>query len=252
MPDLIEVVPGTCLLFPVVCVLFVCARVPIQYVLGIAALLAVPVGWLALQIEGFWLSYRGRYEKESTMKHIRRHITFERGSEGKRTVDLSKILGSSFPNTVIACENQDEFDRLFDPFRRLKRCPRSFRKQQQSEGCDLPYVENIENLIFFSKEAHSRYIRELVRYWHIGVASIIGLSFGTVIAIGTWLTIQPSKWILGTLILVVSVAILLGLSFAQTVLRKKEALANEYLLLKLMVPSQECQPIENRGQHGLS
>jgi uncharacterized membrane protein len=247
MADLIEAVPGTWFLLPVVGTLLFPLRqfiesagVHVEHVLGIAALLAIPVGWLALQAEGFGLSYQGRYEDQPTMRHLRNHIKFTPGNEGKHTVDLSEVLGGVYPNTTITCGCQQEFDKLFDPFKILEGWPCSFRKKQHNEKWDLPYVENVENMIFFSKEAYSAYIREMIRYWHVALASVIGLIFGLGIAAGIWLMFLPLMFGWGMFVVSFLVLVLLALAAVQTSFRKKEAVANESLLLRLMVPVKDC------------
>jgi len=241
MSNLIEAVPGTSSLLPIVLVLIsnneFTKIFPWQNIFAIAALLVFPVGWLALQVEGFILTFLwGRYENEPPMKHLRHSIEVEDKGNGKYTVYLDKVLPASYPNKVIHCQCQQEFDKLFDPFKILKYLPLSYRKKQEKKKEIPPYVENIENILFFKEEAYSSYIREVVKYWHISLASALGFIYGLIIAFGIFL-IFNGFGVYGWAVIVTFVIILLTIAGIQSHFRKKEAIANEYLLLKLKVPT---------------
>lgn len=210
---------------------------PLGNLIAITAVLVFPVGWLVLQVEGFYLTWRGRYEKELTIKYVRKNIT-DQIKNGKHEVDLSKIVSSSdYPNRIICCECGQEYDRLFDPFKFLKYIPCSHRRKQEREKITPPYVEGIENLIFFHEQAHSGYIRELFRYWHISFASAIGVVCGGIIASGVYLIVTDLGYsTYGWIIVFTLLGILLFIAGIQSYFRRREAIANEYLRLKLLIP----------------
>lgn len=241
MPSIPEAVPGTIFLVPIVYLLVTnesfIATFPIEAILTLAALFAFPVGWLCLNLQGLYLAYRhGRYENEPVMSYIRKHIQVKK-ENGKYTIDLDQVLPPEFERRSIAC-CQQEFDKLFDPFKTLRCIPFSFRKRQSEREVTLFYVENVENITFFSPKVPSQYIREIIGYWHIAYSSGIAVILGLICGIGLYFFLGGN--VLG-IVPAIFVAVFLTMTggLVQPHLRKKEAIANEYLLVKLLVPFNE-------------
>lgn len=238
MPSLIEAVPGTSFLLPIFFVLISNSKFtkyfPLQNTLAVIALLVFPVGWLALQIESFLLIYvRGRYEKEPVIRYIRKNIIIEKTEKGEYKINFNKVIPDIYPNKIITCD-QKEFEELFDPYKILKRIPFSYRRRQETKKEKLPYVENIENMIFFNEKA-SNYIRELHKYWHITFASALGFINGLIIAFGIYL-IFNGFIIYGMAIIYVFIFTILLVGAVNSYLRKREAISNEYLVIRLNIP----------------
>jgi len=245
MARFIEAVPGTAFLLPIVWYLVSMGSFPVQTVIAIAAFLVFPMGWILLNIQGFMLAYRGRYENEPIMGYIRGKINVESIDGGKRYyIDLSKVLPKSFRKRTITCCKQ-EYEKIFDPFRILRCFPWSFRRKQEKNRKKKPYyVENIENITYFSKEVFSSYIREVVRYWHISTSSGLGFLFGILVTgeLFAILNEQFSRYLFGIISLGFTIGILLFFTALQSHLRKREAIANEFLLMKLLIPYTNAPP----------
>lgn len=247
MPNLTEAIPGTTFLVPIVYFLvsnesFI-RTVPIERVLAVATLLVLPVGWLFLNLQGLMLAYFfGRYENEPVMKHVRKNIGFEE-KDGKFTVNLDKVLPECFNRRSISC-SQQEFDKLFDPFKKLRDFPLSHRRRQSENGENVYYVENVENITYFSPNMPSSYIREVVRYWHISTASGIAAFLGLICGIHINGLLQGNVLSVVLILIIIGVLIVTG-GVIQPYFRKKEAIANEYLIIRLLVPyrdKKEDQP----------
>lgn len=260
MPELSEAIPGTSfLVVPVLIVVFY-GLIPWTTVIALIAALAIPFGWLAFNFEGFYLTWKGRYEDSPPYKHIRDKIEVKSESS-KIVVDLDKVLPRDIRVRRIECSNQTEYQILFDPFRRLTRLwlfemilGPSFRKTQpelykSTYGNEIKpfYVENVEDMTFFDKPALANYIREQTKYWHIMRATFYGFFWGIANAIGLFLVIMSNFFLVNLLIFALfiamigllicggSIALLCWIAYECSGLRRSESLAHEHLLIRLAV-----------------
>lgn len=275
MPELFEAIPGTIFLFlPVV--VFIYYGVPWTTILALVAALAIPVGWLCFNFEGFYLTWKGRYEDTPPYNHIRERIIIDEDS-GKFVVNLEKVLPEEYEIRKVVCSDKREYDDLFDPFKRTtelwyfkpifgvpfrKKQPEIYKERYKGEMKPF-YVENVEDMTFFSNPALANYIREQTRYWHILRASFYGLLWGATFASGLLLVILSNFLcfsitsslilsdffcfclyamtimfglflkVLGLILCAIPIIVLPWTTYEYSKLRRKESLAHEYLLIKL-------------------
>lgn len=243
MPRFIEAVPGTAFLASIVWYLASTEVFPLTNIFAVAALLVFPVGWILLNIQGFALTYLyGRYENEPVMKHIRKNIKLRKMDGGKSYyIDLSKVLPPSYEKRTITCCRQ-EYEKLFDPFKKLRYFPWSYRRKQEKNKEEPYYVENVENVTYFSEKLWSSYMREIIRYWHISTSSGIGFLFGLLVTGELFIILSWKSHLLGYALLVFTLGVLIIFSGFQSHFRRKEAIANEFLFIKLVVPYTNTPP----------
>jgi len=262
--DIVEAVVGTLFLLPLVstAILF-CGCEPSQ-VLAIAAILTLPAGWLVFTFHRYIFTYNGRYEPFDTMELVRGRIKVEETESGTYEIDLSDVLRASNDRTTKIKCNKAELETIFDPFKDLEktkiRCCIPYRSTQKEEK-GLFYVESVENMLFFhNSQGLAEFIRSAAANFHTYAAAkwafIWGLvaSFGMLLIynstsfprIGDFLIVtggtiknsltQATIACVGILILAGVAFILVHATIKQSKLRLKEAIANEYLLIKLMMP----------------
>lgn len=262
MPVLSDVIPGTFFLVAPVLVLVFFNLVPWTTVVAIIAALAIPLGWVSFSFEGFYLTWKGRYEDTLPYRHIRDRIDVDNYS-GEIVVNLEKVLPEEFGVRKIGFSSQTEYELLFDPFKKLVE-PRfwlfekifgtPFRKKQPKiyreiyKGKTKPfYVENVEDITFFFNAALADYVRGSTGHWHTLRASFYGFLWGITSAVGLALFSLSSFFgetplflvifleILGFVICVIPIAILCWISYEYSRLRRSESMAHEHLMIRLKI-----------------
>lgn len=260
MVDVVEAVVGTVFLSPVVFAAVVGCNQNPSVVISIAAVLALPLGWLVLTFSRFIFNLRGRYEHFPQLKYIRERVEVKWDPTTERyKVDLDKALPQSKKENGFATKleiDKNDFNMLFDPFRGLEksRIPfyESHRAKQTKENENLPYVENIEDMFFFDDKGLGEFIRSAAANYHTYLAVGWALLFGLVFSIGLTLylnadafnKIQPSFQAItpvNSIGIAVCTGVMLFLVWAairQSRLRKNEAIAHEYLMIRLKLEKQ--------------
>lgn len=260
MPELLEVIPGTFFLLAPVLVLIFNNVFPWTTILALIGVLAIPLGWLSFNFEGFYLIWKGRYEDTPPYRHIRERIEVVE-KPGEIVVNLQKVLPKDFQIKKVICSDKSEYEVLFDPFKKLTKMgffekifgipyrkiqPKRYKERYKDKTKPF-YVENVQDITFFSYPAFASYIREQTKYWHILRASFYGSLWGLLFAVGLlaliWSNFLCSNAVilvvflkvLGLLICAIPLIILSLTSYEYSMLRRNEALAHEHLLIKLKI-----------------
>jgi hypothetical protein len=258
--DVVEAIVGTVFLSPVVFAAVIgCSQNP-SVVISIAAVLALPVGWLILTFSRFVFTFRGRYEHFPTMKFMRGLVDI---TVDDKTKSYIINLGNALPpkkkencSSIRLVLNETDFEALFDPFKSLAKSRilfwKSYRAKQEDEKEKIPYVENIEDMIFFEDQELADFIRSAAANYHTYLAAGWALLFGLLFSIGLTLSmnadafnkIQPALQAI-TLVNSMGIAVCTGVvlfliwaTARQSRLRKNEAIAHEYLMIRLKLEKQ--------------
>jgi len=264
MVDIMEAVAGTVFLSPVVFAAVIgCGQNP-SVVISIAGILALPVGWLVHTFSRFCFTFKGRYEHFLTMQYVREKVTIKWDKDKQQcTVDLSGALPKSKNGTFAATLSlsKSEFETIFDPYISLKESRilfwESYRAKQAERGEDLPFAEGIENMFFFDVGGLADFIRSAAANYHTYLAVGWAFLFGSVFAFGLTLSLNADAFngivhalwrvtlasFVGAIVCAGVVGFLVWAAWKQSCIRKNEAVANEYLLIKLMLDKKN----ENTG-----
>ena len=189
--ELVEAVVGTAFLSPVVYTAVVFCGLDPQIVIALAAVLALPIGWLMVTFERFLFTLRGRYESYLPMKFIRNSIEVTYTKDDKQKIDLKKIMpkDEKLKVTDNLILDKKDFDLLFDPYKELNKSRilfwKPFRFKQHLKKEKLPFVENIENILFFFENPDlAEFIRGAVINFHTYLAAFYALVIGCLFSIG--------------------------------------------------------------------
>jgi len=258
MVDIVEAVVGTFFLTPVVFAAIVLCHLPADPVLAMAAVLALPLGWMMLTFERFIFTFKGRYELYPALEFIRNLCKVDKTKTNAFKIDLEGVIPENKKKILVSSLTltEKDFDLLFDPYRSLKKSRvlfwKSYRRMQEESKVKLPYVENIEDLIFFEDTGLADFIRSAIANYHTYLAATYAFFLGLLFSVGFTLSVRPT--ILNEVFLILSeikfseilliqltsgffclliFCILFWATIKQSRLRRNEAIAHEFLLMKL-------------------
>ena len=258
--DIVEAVVGTAFLSPIVFSAIVACNLPPEPVIAMAAVLALPMGWLAFTFERFIFTFKGRYEHFPFLEFIRDRITLEKKDTDAYIINIENVSPADkkdkLPKKII-CDDKD-FELLFDPYKSLK-CSKilwwkSFRRKQKHDRNILPFVENIENMmIFFDNPGLADFIRSAVAHYHMYLAAAYAFILGLLFSVGITMILNVEAFLTipsllqqidvprftGMVICGIILLILVWITVKQSRLMLKEAIANEYLLVRLRIPEKD-------------
>lgn len=264
MVEIAEAVVGAAFLSPIAFSAIAFCSLPAEPVIAMAAVLALPLGWLAFTFERFLFTFKGRYEHYPTMEFIRSRAKVEKLDDNAYRIDLGRIIPKDkedkLSRTLILKE--EDFDLLFDPFKSLKQSKilfwKSHRGKQQHSSLKLPYVENIEDMIFFEDQGLADFIRSAIATYHTSLAAVYAFLLGLLFSSGFTLAVNPKVFsefltiltqinitqidftrLAGVVVCAGVLFVLIWATLKQSRLRRKEAIAHEYLLVRLRVQEKE-------------
>jgi len=258
--DIVEAVVGTVFLSPVVFAAVIWCNQDPSVVISIAGVLALPIGWLIHTFSRFIFTFRGDYEHFPTMKFVRKRIKVAWDLDKKQcTVDLAEALPQSRKGGNLATRlviSANDFKMLFDPYESLKKSKvpffKSYRAKQEKEKEELPYVENVENMFFFDAAGLAGFIRSAATNYHTYLAVGWAALFGVLFSLGLTLSLSADAFnrilpalqaitlmnFIGVLVCAGVVLFLVWAAVRQSRFRKNEAVANEYLMIRLRLEKQ--------------
>jgi len=194
------------------------------------------------------------------LEFIRNLVEVEKLGTDKWKVNLENVLpkyGKTKSTTLTL--NDEEFNLLFDPYKSLDRRRillwKPFRHTHQYNGNNLPYVENIEDIFFFDNPGLAEFIRSAIANYHTYLAALYAFILGILFSFGFVLLCNPGTFLeipsilnqinlsqvgsqeiiqfIGIIICFLILLILMWGTKIQSKIRRKEAIAHEYLLIRL-------------------
>lgn len=198
------------------------------------------------------------------MEFIRNRAKVEKTDANTYRIDLGEVIPKDkkdkLSNTLTLTAS--DFDLLFDPFKSLAQSKilywKSYRGKQQHSRLKLPYVENIEDMIFFEDQGLADFIRSAITTYHTSLAAVYAFLLGLLFSSGFTLALNPEVFfeflailtqinvtqihftrLAGIVVCAGILFVLIWTTIKQSRLRRKEAIAHEYLLIRLRVPEKE-------------
>lgn len=260
MVDIGEAIIGTAFLSPVVIFAILACQWSADPVFAAAAVLALPIGWLIYTFERYLVTFKGRYEHFPTLEFIRSHIKLEKHDDDTIVVNLRAVIPENKQKELSQkmTLNREDFDCIFDPYKSLQKSRillwKSFRRDQNEREEKLPYVESIEDMFFFDDPGLADFMRSAVANYHTYKATVCAFLLGLLCAIGMTLAFRPEFFltiqipqqidlyrVLGWVLIIMVFVTLTWATIKQSRLRLREALAHEYLLIRLRVPKDKTK-----------